>query len=282
MHELYTSTIGCFVAVRYDLLQLAQSSGTFLSLLRVVVVVSCPVFASIVLPGVGFSSWHCRAIPGWQGGEWCRLQPLEMHRPGDHGEIGFHGCATRLKFIGLNLICQAADLTWLLSWNQSQPLSEIDSFFLRKWSMGKMLTHDSIAKGLWRNDYCSASPSMDAWRAVLANSQELLLLAIERMTHDYSSLNQKMRRPYGAKEVASWTNFWKTCLTRQTNASKAIGKHQIGLESQGDHSSMLRRLFSVCGAVQAHVPRAVCRGGAENHQTGVLCSNLLCVCACDN
>ena len=56
MHELYTSTIGCFVAVRYDLLQLAQSSGTFLSLLRVVVVVSCPVFASIVLPGVGFSS----------------------------------------------------------------------------------------------------------------------------------------------------------------------------------------------------------------------------------
>lgn len=44
---------------------------------------------------------------------------------------------------------------------------------------------------------------MDAWRAVLANSQELLLLAIERMTHDYSSLNQKMRRPYGAKEVAS-------------------------------------------------------------------------------
>jgi hypothetical protein len=36
------------VAVRYDLLQLAQSSGTFLSLLRGVVVVSCPEFASIV------------------------------------------------------------------------------------------------------------------------------------------------------------------------------------------------------------------------------------------
>ena len=72
--------------------------------------------------------------------------------------------------------------------------------------MGKMLTHDSIAKGLWRRDYCSASPAMDAWGTILNNTREILLLTIERMNHDYESLNPKMRKCYGFKEVAAGLN----------------------------------------------------------------------------
>lgn len=67
--------------------------------------------------------------------------------------------------------------------------------------MGKMLTHDSIAKGMWRRDYCSASTSMESWTSVLSSTQEILLLTIERMQHDYSTLNPKIRKPYGGKEV---------------------------------------------------------------------------------
>lgn len=67
--------------------------------------------------------------------------------------------------------------------------------------MGKMLAHDSLARGMWRHDYCSASASMEAWTPVLNSTQEIHLLVIERMHHDYSSLNPKMREPYGGKEV---------------------------------------------------------------------------------
>ena len=67
--------------------------------------------------------------------------------------------------------------------------------------MGKMLTHDSLARGMWRQDYCSASSSMDAWAGVLSSTKEILLLTVERMQHDYMALNAKMRKPYGGKEV---------------------------------------------------------------------------------
>ena len=67
--------------------------------------------------------------------------------------------------------------------------------------MGKILTHDSIAQGCWNRAYCSASPTQASWDSFLVNSPDILNLAIERMSNDYASLNAKMHKAYGAKDI---------------------------------------------------------------------------------
>ena len=72
--------------------------------------------------------------------------------------------------------------------------------------MGKMLTHESIAQGCWNRSYCSANQLQSAWETALTNTPQILDLAIERMTKDYSSLNPKMRKAYGAKDIDTFMN----------------------------------------------------------------------------
>ena len=71
----------------------------------------------------------------------------------------------------------------------------------RKWGMGKMLTHESIASGAWNADFSAATSSTVAWERVLAATPRLLNLTLDRMHANYEALRPKMRKPYGLKEV---------------------------------------------------------------------------------
>jgi hypothetical protein len=72
---------------------------------------------------------------------------------------------------------------------------------VRKWSIGKMLTHESIASGAWNKDFSSGSASMAAWEEHLIASDRVLHLALDRMENNYDATHMKMRKPYGLKEV---------------------------------------------------------------------------------
>lgn len=70
--------------------------------------------------------------------------------------------------------------------------------------MGKILTHDAVASGVFDRDYTSGWGQLSAWESQLTNSPEVLELLTKRMELDYSSLNPKQRKAYGGKE----TDFW--------------------------------------------------------------------------
>ena len=70
--------------------------------------------------------------------------------------------------------------------------------------MGKFISHESLAMGVWNRDHCTALPAMSTWAAELTNTNELLLLLCDRLETDYISQNAKMRRAYSGKDVAAW------------------------------------------------------------------------------
>ncbi len=71
--------------------------------------------------------------------------------------------------------------------------------------MGRFLFHEPVSQGLFNLTYSSASGT--AWEAALTNKLDLLELTCSRMEADYLALNQRMRRPYGSKEVVAWPNL---------------------------------------------------------------------------
>lgn len=67
--------------------------------------------------------------------------------------------------------------------------------------MGRIITHEPLAAGLFNTGYCGANSFSMAWQVELSNSKELLQLLCERMRSDYCGQNPKMRRPYTSKEL---------------------------------------------------------------------------------
>lgn len=69
--------------------------------------------------------------------------------------------------------------------------------------MGRYITHEAISMGLFSLSYNTALGAFSQWDSVFQNNLELTTLLVERMATEYLSLQVKMRRPWGAKEVAS-------------------------------------------------------------------------------
>ena len=67
--------------------------------------------------------------------------------------------------------------------------------------MAKFLTHESIAAGAWNRNHCTATDSQQSWQEVLCNTDQILHLAIDRMSRDWSNLAPKMRKAYSLKDV---------------------------------------------------------------------------------
>lgn len=72
--------------------------------------------------------------------------------------------------------------------------------------MARYLHHEPIALGLFNRNYCGSITATKSWEAELSNSEESLNLLTSRMECDYSALNPKMRRAYGAKDVETRYN----------------------------------------------------------------------------
>lgn len=59
----------------------------------------------------------------------------------------------------------------------------------------------SCPPGAWNREFCSASSSMQPWDSQLTNTVDTLTLVIERMTHDWTCLNAKMRKAHNFKDI---------------------------------------------------------------------------------
>ena len=73
----------------------------------------------------------------------------------------------------------------------------------RTWGMAKFLTHESIANQFFMPGVSVAAASHSAWQDVLVLSEDSLQLMTKRMSHNYSTLNVKMRKPWSSKELAA-------------------------------------------------------------------------------
>ena len=69
--------------------------------------------------------------------------------------------------------------------------------------MPKFVTHEPLAAGILNSGHTTGVGNYAAWSAELTNSEPILSLCIQRMQEDWLALTGRMRKPYGAKEVAA-------------------------------------------------------------------------------
>lgn len=67
---------------------------------------------------------------------------------------------------------------------------------LRKWSMGRFLTHDPICQGLFNRDYTAGVGVLLPWASELTNTPQSLKLMCQRMEADYSQTRPKLRKTW--------------------------------------------------------------------------------------
>lgn len=67
--------------------------------------------------------------------------------------------------------------------------------------MGKFMTHEPLAEGLFDRDFSAGRQAYSVWEAELRNSPELLALLTERMEADFLSQRGKLRKSYNALQV---------------------------------------------------------------------------------
>ncbi|CAK9049198.1 Uncharacterized protein SCF082_LOCUS27290 [Durusdinium trenchii] len=82
----------------------------------------------------------------------------------------------------------------------------------KTWGMAKFLTHESIANQFFMPGVSVAAASHSAWQDVLVLSEDSLQLMTKRMSHNYSTLNVKMRKPWSSKELEPLA---RSCITWQ-------------------------------------------------------------------
>ena len=76
--------------------------------------------------------------------------------------------------------------------------------------MGKFLTHEAVAEGVFNDDFCSATSSMLAWQADLLNSPQVLHLLCDRLSNDFLCTPVKFRKPWNFQQVEPWIFFPST------------------------------------------------------------------------
>ena len=69
--------------------------------------------------------------------------------------------------------------------------------------MGKFLTHEAVAEGVFNRDFCSASSSLVAWQEQLVNSEEVLQLLCDRLANDWLQTPTKFRKPWSYSQVVT-------------------------------------------------------------------------------
>lgn len=69
--------------------------------------------------------------------------------------------------------------------------------------MGRILTHDAVAAGIFNKEYSSGQGVFSSWESQLRNSAASLELLCNRIGNDYITTMPKLRKAFGAKEAES-------------------------------------------------------------------------------
>ncbi|CAK8992255.1 unnamed protein product [Durusdinium trenchii] len=72
---------------------------------------------------------------------------------------------------------------------------------VKPFTMIKFINHDCLAHGWFNRDEQLANSSQAAWRDILVNSTDSLTLLRERLSADFLSINQKLRKPWSSATV---------------------------------------------------------------------------------
>ena len=70
---------------------------------------------------------------------------------------------------------------------------------VRKFSMGKFITHEAVAAGAFARDYAPANTGV--WEATLTNNENVLDYLLQRVEKDFMDLHVKQRKPWVAKDL---------------------------------------------------------------------------------
>lgn len=75
--------------------------------------------------------------------------------------------------------------------------------------MGRFISHEGIAQGLFNSDYNGATSSSGfaVWQDFLGNTDEVVLLLCDRLASDYAALVPKMRKHYQANQIETSLRF---------------------------------------------------------------------------
>ena len=88
--------------------------------------------------------------------------------------------------------------------------------------MGKYLTHEAVAEGVFNDDFCSATSSLVAWQADLLNSPQVLHLLCDRLSNDFLATPVKFRKPWNFQQVEPWNIFQSTHTRPYPNSTHVL------------------------------------------------------------
>lgn len=98
--------------------------------------------------------------------------------------------------------------------------------------MTRFIYHEPLAVGHFNAGHTTGTGPFSAWQKSLCNNESLLDMLVRRLDADWTSLSQRMRKPWGAREVDAWL------------------QERVELDRAGNASAVLRRLSGMRGAVQ--------------------------------
>ena len=89
--------------------------------------------------------------------------------------------------------------------------------------MQKFMSHEPIANGVLNIGHVTKSPALEVWEPFLANTEEVLMLLLDRLEGDYTALTPKMRKSYKQSDIdASVAIFHLDGLRKKTPTSPAF------------------------------------------------------------
>ncbi|CAK9008796.1 unnamed protein product [Durusdinium trenchii] len=110
----------------------------------------------------------------------------------------------------------------LLNFIPEKVVSRLSSL-ARMWSMQKFMSHEPIANGVLNIGHVTKSPALEVWEPFLANTEEVLMLLLDRLEGDYTALTPKMRKSYKQSDIdASVAIFHLDGLRKKTPTSPAF------------------------------------------------------------
>lgn len=113
---------------------------------------------------------------------------------------------------------------------------------VQRFSMGKFLTHEAVAEGVFNDDFCSATSSMVAWQADLLNSDQVLHLLCDRLSNDFLCTPLKFRKPWNFQQVEGLQRVCAAFLACLRQFESTYPEEYVRKEADGLVKGFMSRL----------------------------------------
>ena len=150
------------------------------------------------LAGLGQSIGVGRSLPPWTVRGIGSIQPVESHWSSHRRSFEWTCGVTRSDAACFDVCILSHTWRFHLRFGLTNERS-----ILRKYTVGKFITHDAIAQGVFNKDTTTACASSTAWQSYLLNTKPILDLVCDRLGADYANMPLKFRKAYTYSQIES-------------------------------------------------------------------------------